>query len=104
MLSQDYSLERVGGGLLTGRPWPWWSPGRKGGGFVMAALTRTSLTIFSRLVSDCQAEREPSLHNSSDLVSFTAASRAAPLLKEMQRWSSSQHANVIVQSNNSEAT
>lgn len=66
-----------GGGLLTGRPWPWWSPGRKEGGFVMAALTRTSLTIFSRLASDCQAEREPSLHNSSDLVSFTAGSRVA---------------------------
>lgn len=66
-----------GGVLLTGRPWPWWSPGMKGGGFVMAALTRSSLTIFSRLVSDCQAEREPSLHNSSDLVSFPAGSRAA---------------------------
>lgn len=77
VLFEDYSLERVWGGLLTGRPWPWWSLGRKGGGFVMAALTRTSLTIFSRLVSDCQAEREPSLHNSSDLVSFTAGSRVA---------------------------
>lgn len=51
-LSPDYSLGR---GRLTDRPWPQWSLGERGGGFVMAALTRTSPTIFSRLVSDCQA-------------------------------------------------
>lgn len=64
-----------GGGVLTDRPWPRWSPGRKRevgeGGDVMAALTRTSPTIFSRLVSDCQAERKLPLHNSLDLVFFT---------------------------------
>ena len=37
----------------------------------MAALSRTSLTIFSRLVSACQAERKLSLHNSLDLLSFS---------------------------------
>lgn len=43
----------------------------------MAALTRTSLTIFSRQVSDCQAEGRLSLslplslHNSLDLPSFS---------------------------------
>lgn len=37
----------------------------------MAAVTRTSLTIFSRQVSDCQAERKLSLHNSLDLLSFS---------------------------------
>lgn len=68
MLSPDYSLGR---GRLTDRPWPLRSLGGKGGGFVMAALTRTSLTIFSRLVSDCQAERKLSLHNSLDLLSFS---------------------------------
>lgn len=67
-LSPDYSLGR---GRLTDRPWPLRSLGGRGGGFVMAALTRTSLTIFSRLVSDCQAERKLSLHNSLDLLSFS---------------------------------
>lgn len=37
----------------------------------MAELTCTSLTIFSRLVSDRQAERKLSLHNSLDLLSFS---------------------------------
>lgn len=67
-LSPDYSLGR---GRLTDRPWPPQSLGGRGGGFVMAALTRTSFTIFSRLVSDCQAERKLSLHNSLDLLSFS---------------------------------
>lgn len=62
--------------------------GRRGGGFVMAALTRTSLTIFSRLVSDCQAERKLSLHNSLDLVFFTlgccVAGTEAPLFKKTE--------------------
>lgn len=65
--------QRDAGGVLTDRPWPRRSPGRKRGWgrFVMAALTRTSPTIFSRLVSDCQAERKLALHNSLDLVFFT---------------------------------
>lgn len=54
----------------------------------MAALTRTSLTIFSRLVSDCQAERKLSLHNSLDLVFFTLGCRVAgtvaPLFKKTE--------------------
>lgn len=54
----------------------------------MAALTRTSLTIFSRLVSDCQAERKLSLHNSLDLVFFTfgccVAGTEAPLFKKTE--------------------
>lgn len=71
----------------------------------MAAFTRTSLTIFSRLVSNCQAEREPSLHNSSDLVSFTAGSRVAATRPHCgRRRRNGAHHNIIVQSNNLETT
>lgn len=42
-LSPDYSL---GKGCLTDRHWPWRSLRDRVRGFVMAATTRTSLTIF----------------------------------------------------------
>lgn len=64
------------GGRLDGQALASVVPWERGGGGVgrvgvMAALTRTSPTIFSRLVSDCQAERKLPMHNSLDLVFFT---------------------------------